>query len=233
MLPDADPSLPNVFIYGDSISIHYTPYVRKDLAGKANVYRLYANGGTSSALIERMETMEKTMTDPALENPWDFQWDVIHFNVGLHDIKYMKDGQFDLENGRQMTSPEQYEKNLNAIIAYLHKMAPGATLVFATTTPVPEGSPGRVLGDEVIYNEIALKVLKQHPEVVIDDLYGLTLPYHQEWWEAPGNVHYSATGRAEQAKQVAAVIEQVLAERAKDGITHEPGGATKDDNDMK
>jgi hypothetical protein len=35
-----NPALPNVLIYGDSISIHYTQRVRAKKEGQANVYRL-------------------------------------------------------------------------------------------------------------------------------------------------------------------------------------------------
>ena len=33
-----DPTLPNVLIIGDSISLHYTPFVVAELAGRANVF---------------------------------------------------------------------------------------------------------------------------------------------------------------------------------------------------
>ena len=49
-----DPSLPNVLIYGDSISIGYTQRVRKNIGSKANVYRLNHNGGNSTAFIPMM-----------------------------------------------------------------------------------------------------------------------------------------------------------------------------------
>ena len=48
--------LPNVLIYGDSISIQYMEPLRKELQGKANVYRLHRNGGDSSAFITNMKS---------------------------------------------------------------------------------------------------------------------------------------------------------------------------------
>ncbi len=36
-----------------------------------------------------------------LEDRWDFEWDVIHINVGLHDLKYVNDREkLDMENGQ-------------------------------------------------------------------------------------------------------------------------------------
>ncbi|WP_339732358.1 SGNH/GDSL hydrolase family protein [uncultured Gimesia sp.] len=205
--------LPNVFLYGDSISIAYTDATRDALKGKANVYRLYCNGGDSSSFIKKMQTMHDAMRDKDLKGHWDFDWDVIHFNVGLHDLKYVKGRKLDRVNGKQAISLEDYEKNLRAMIAYLKELAPKAKLIFATTTPVPEGEAGRVAGDAAKYNAAALKVLKDHPEIGVNDLYGFTKPHHKEWWTKPGNVHFNATGATAQGKESARVIKQELKKR--------------------
>lgn len=201
--------LPNVFIYGDSISIAYTPSVRKNLKGKANVYRLYSNGSDSSAVFSKMEKMRKIMRNKELEGHWDFEWDVIHFNVGLHDLKYMKDGKLNFD-GKQIASPDKYVKNLERVIKYFKKIAPKAKLVFATTTPVPANSGGRKEGDAIRYNEVALKLLKKYPEVAVNDLYALTFPNQKEWCTKPGNVHFKPVGYEAQGKEVARVVSEVL-----------------------
>lgn len=208
-----NPQLPNVFLYGDSISIAYTDATRNALKGKANVYRLYCNGGDSSSFLKKMESMHKIMQDKKLKDRWNFDWDVIHFNVGLHDLKYMKDRKLDRVNGVQAISPEDYEKNLRSIIAYLKKEASKAKLIFATTTPVPEGEAGRIAGDAARYNQIALKVLKDYPEIGVNDLYGFTKPNHKKWWTKPGNVHFNSTGATAQGEEAARMIEQELKKR--------------------
>lgn len=208
-----NPQLPNVFLYGDSISIAYTDATRAALKGKANVYRLYCNGGDSSSFIKKMQTMHDAMQDKKLKGHWGFDWDVIHFNVGLHDLKYVKNGKLDRVNGKQVMSLAEYEKNLCAIIDFLKELAPDAKLIFVTTTPVPEGEAGRVAGDAAKYNAVALKVLKDHPEIVVNDLYGFTKPHHKQWWTKPGNVHFNATGATAQGKESARVIEQELKKR--------------------
>lgn len=198
-----DPLLPNVLLYGDSISIHYTQDVRKVLDTKANVYRLYRNGASSSGLIAFMQKMHSIMGNTALKNHWSFQWDVIHFNVGLHDLKYIKDGKLDKINGKQVSSIADYKANLRNIIVYFKALSPNAKLYFATTTPVPVGAEGRFEGDAEKYNVAALEVLQDYPEIHINDLYQLTKPKHAVWWIKEGDVHYNEIGRAAQGKQVA------------------------------
>ncbi|MGJ8691845.1 MAG: SGNH/GDSL hydrolase family protein [Thalassotalea sp.] len=201
-----NPSKPNVLLYGDSISIHYTEQVRENLDNKANVYRLFRNGSDSGGFIQKMEKMLSVMQNVELQDHWTFNWDVIHFNVGLHDLKYVKAGKLDKTNGQLVASTEDYKTNLRHIVVYLKKLAPQATLIFATTTPVPEGEKGRIAGDAIKYNMAAFEVLKDFPEVQINDLYQLTKPNHAQWWIKSGDVHYNQQGTKAQAKQVSSVI---------------------------
>ncbi len=203
-------SLPKVFIYGDSISIAYTEYVRASLEDKACVFRLHENGTSSNEFIQKMETMKKAMFQPYLSQGWNFEWDVIHFNVGLHDLKYVVDGKLDKQNGKQVSSLETYENNLRSIINYLKTNYPKAKLIFATTTPVPEGESGRNAGDAKQYNDIALKVMKDHKDIIINDLYKFSIPVLEQFAICPGNVHYKAKGSRMQGIEVASVISNVI-----------------------
>ena len=137
--------LPRVLLIGDSISMGYTIPVRKLLEGKANVQRIPTNGGPTSRGVENIE-----------EWLGDEPWDVIHFNWGLHDLKRMKDGKVDI-SGEWQVAPEDYEKNLISLVSRLQ--ATGATLIWAMTTPVPEGASMRIPGDDVEANEIARRVM--------------------------------------------------------------------------
>ncbi|TWU44197.1 Alpha-L-fucosidase [Novipirellula aureliae] len=206
-----DPALPNVLIYGDSISIMYTQRVREKLKDKANVYRLYCNGGDSSSFIAKMTKMHEAMRDEKLDQPWTFDWDVIQFNIGLHDLKYISANKLDKQNGKQVTTLQEYQKNLDEIVGYLKKLAPEAKLIFATTTPVPEGEPGRFAGDAVKYNKVAEEVMSKYPEITINDLYSFTKPNQQVWWNKPGDVHYKPEGRSAQGDEVARIILESLA----------------------
>lgn len=203
-------ALPKVFIYGDSISIGYTEYVRQSLSDKACVYRLHKNGGSSNDFIANMEQFRRSMFQPEQKDGFDFNWDVIHFNVGLHDLKYLKDRKLNKEEGVQVTSLEAYANNLKEIVTYLKATYPTAKLVFATTTPVPKGEAGRVAGDSKRYNEVALKVLSRYPEVKINDLYQFSLPLMEQYAQGPGNVHYLPEGSRLQGIEVANVIAKEL-----------------------
>lgn len=202
--PNAD--LPKVFIYGDSISIAYTEYVRASLEGKAGVYRLHENGSSSDAFIDKMETVRKAMFQPELKDGWDFEWDLIYFNVGLHDLKYILNKKLDKEDGKQVASLTDYEQNLQSIIAYLKDTYPKAKLIFATTTPVPEGAQGRIAGDAKRYNEVALKVMKQHKGIEINDLYEFSIDALKDYATSPGNVHFNKEGARLQGIEVARMI---------------------------
>lgn len=202
--------LPKVFIYGDSISIGYTEYVRESLKGKADVMRLHVNGNSSNKFIKNMEAFRKALFQPFLKEGWTFSWDVIHFNVGLHDLKYLNNGKLDKENGQQVSSVKVYKENLNNIIAYLKNTYPKAKLIFATTTPVPGGEAGRYEGDAIRYNKAALKVLKKHKDIIVNDLFTFSIPVWEAHGEGYGNVHYKAEGSRLQGIEVAKVIANTL-----------------------
>jgi acyl-CoA thioesterase-1 len=68
---------PQVLLIGDSISIDYTEHVRGLLAKVADVHRPAIN-------------CESTLEGLRLLDGWlgSRKWAVIHFNWGLHDLKY-------------------------------------------------------------------------------------------------------------------------------------------------
>jgi hypothetical protein len=205
-----NPALPNVLIYGDSISIYYTQRVREQLKNQANIYRLYCNGGDSGSFIAKVDKMHHAMRDEKLDAPWTFEWDVIQFNVGLHDLKYLSNRKLDKVKGEQVSSMVEYKKNLREIMIYLKEGAPDAKLIYATTTPVPEGEPGRVAGDARKYNQAALEVLSDFPAIATNDLFTFTQPNHPAWWTEPGNVHYNKTGSNAQGDEVARIIHEMI-----------------------
>lgn len=201
--------IPNVLIYGDSISVAYTSQVRKSLEGRATVIRLFKNGGSSGQFISNVNKMNETMFQPSLKKGWKFKWDIIHFNVGLHDLKYLK-GKHLSKKGKQVSSIEVYKDNLDEICKYLNEKYPKAKLIFATTTPVPANAKGRFEGDSEIFNMAAKEVLSNYPDIGINDLYAFTKPHLEAWAQSPGNVHYKALGFTEQGKQVARILSENL-----------------------
>ncbi|MSU51167.1 MAG: SGNH/GDSL hydrolase family protein [Opitutus sp.] len=191
------PGLPRVLLLGDSISIAYHLAVRGQLQGRANVHRPAENCADSAHGIKSLDSWLGAG-----------KWDVIHFNFGLHDVKYLDAaGQYVRpDKGKQVASPAVYEANLRTIVARLRKT--GAKLIFATTTPVPAQSRGRVENDEVRYNAVAVRVMRELG-VAVDDLHAFVKP-RQAQLQRPSNVHFTDEGSARLAEVVVASIAPVL-----------------------
>ncbi|MCA9024799.1 MAG: SGNH/GDSL hydrolase family protein [Planctomycetaceae bacterium] len=192
-----DPALPRVLLIGDSISIGYTVPVQEMLKGKANVHRIPTNGGPTTNGLKHIEQ-------------WlgDKPWDVIHFNWGLHDLKYIDDkgALVDVEQGHQQVPIEEYEQNLRTLVERLQKTE--AKLIWRSTTPVPEGATGRVVGDSAKYNAVAAAIMQEHG-IPTDDQYAFALSRLEEI-QRPANVHFTEEGSRQLAAQAVAAIQQAL-----------------------
>lgn len=193
--------LPRVLLIGDSISMGYTLQVRELLKGKANVHRPPTNCGPTIKGLAELEQWLKIGGD-------EKKWDVIHFNWGLHDLKYIGangDGIVPAksEGSRQQVPPAAYQKNLRDLVTRLKKT--GARLVWRNTTPVPAGARGRVPGDSAKYNEIAAKIMKDEG-VEIHDLYSFALK-HTAKIQRKADVHYTAEGSMALAREVVKALD--------------------------
>lgn len=199
-LPDIDPTLPNVLLIGDSISIGYTVDVRKMLKGQANVFRPPTNCGPTTRGVESIDQ-------------WigDRKWDLIHFNFGLHDLKYMG------PNGKNLADPkadtsfpqvpiDEYVVNLRKIATRLKST--GAVIIWRETTPVPKGSAGRVPGDSKKYNEAAAKVIEELGGIQTDPFFAYAQSIAE--MQKPANVHYTPKGSEKLGEHVANLITSSL-----------------------
>jgi len=181
------PGLPRVLLIGDSISMGYTLPVRKLLDGRANVHRIPVNGGPTT---NGLANLQKWLGDG--------QWDVIHFNWGLHDNK--------LIDGKHQVPLDQYETNLRELIKQLQSTK--AKLVWCSTTPVPEGADNRIADESIMYNAVA-KTIMDEAKIPIDDLHAFALPQLAKIQLAK-NVHFTPAGSEELARQVVKSIEPHL-----------------------
>ena len=174
--------LPNVLILGDSISLGYTPAVKKILAGRANVSRPACNCGPSQFYLRNMRNWVGTN-----------HWDVIHVNFGIWDNHYLKgpsDG-MGLYWGREVTNAlppvakgtairdlgfrirtpiGDYERNLRTILTFLKSRADN--VVFGLTTPLTGWEKDDRCGRIRVYNELAADVCTELG-VAVDDLYAV------------------------------------------------------------
>jgi hypothetical protein len=182
-------NLPRVLLIGDSITRDYYSEVEKRLAGKAYVGRL-----SSAAFV----------VDPALRQQIQmvlsqYQFDVIHFNNGMHGWHY---------------SEADYGQALPALIATIRSNAPQARLIWANTTPLRDGKgangdPQAEYSDERVAarNQIAGEIMAAQ-KIPVNDLFTPMLG-HPAFYQ--DNVHFNGQGVQVQAAKVAEAVEKELA----------------------
>lgn len=176
---DADKTdLPRVLMIGDSIARGYFSNVEKALEAKAYCGRL---------------TTSRSVCDPVFFTELSlvlgqFDYDVIHFNNGLHGWGY---------------SEEAYAAGFEKFMRELKAQAPKAKLVCALSTPVLEkGGMADQRARVVARNTIARKLCEAQG-VVINDLYAVS---DNAGFFGGDGVHFSEKGRATQGDAVAAAI---------------------------
>jgi acyl-CoA thioesterase-1 len=206
-LAQAAERLPRVLLIGDSISVGYTPFVRQMMTNRAVIVHA---PGNSAATVVGLKNLDKWLGAE--------KWDVIHFNWGLHDMKYIDPATSEtdmaklipVEKGQQWVPVGQYEPNLKTLVQRLK--ATGARLVWCSTTPVPEGASGRVPGDVAAYNAAALRVM-QAEGVPVNDLCAFvgTPENRAALGGKPRDVHYTDAGSKALAGEVVKAIEAALA----------------------
>jgi hypothetical protein len=198
---DEGAPLPRILLLGDSISMGYHDTVVRALDDVALVVRPRENCAGTTKGLEKIDQWLRI-------DGGDF--DVIHFNFGLHDLKRVTAtgrNSHDPADGRQ-AELDQYERNLRALVTTLR--ATGATLVFATTTPVPTGGvrPHRDPEDVARYNAAALKIMVEH-DIAITDLYTFASA-RLDRIQQPLNVHFTKEGSRELGLEVARSLREAL-----------------------
>ena len=175
-----------ILIIGDSISIGYTPFVKESLKDVADVYH---NPGNAQHTGKGLDSIASWVADE--------DWDIIQFNWGLWDLCYRHpdskvQGQRDKVNGTVTFSPEDYEKQLRAIVKIL-KERTDAELIFVTTSYVPINEAGRFSKDPKRYNKIAKKIMKENG-IKINDINKASKGIHAKYGKGDDDVHYYPEG---------------------------------------
>ncbi|MCC6143534.1 MAG: SGNH/GDSL hydrolase family protein, partial [Candidatus Hydrogenedentes bacterium] len=195
-------ALPKVLIIGDSISIGYTPFVQQQLAGQAIVEH---NPGNAQDTRKGLAELDSWLAGK--------EYDLIHFNWGLWDLRRDPPEEDDTAVADWAAVPvrvplDEYLQNLERLVARLEQT--GATLIWGSTSRVPDGGNRRIAGDEVIYNAAAAKIMAKHG-IATDDLHAFTAALPAELSTSKGNVHFTDPGYERIAGQVAAAIRAALA----------------------
>lgn len=191
--------LPKVLLLGDSIRLGYAPLVAKKLDGIAEVVSPKENGADSANTLKLLDGWL------AAGKPV-----VVHLNCGLHDLKFGK------RTNAFQVPPDDYEKNLKAIVG---KLA-GARVVFATTTPIIDDRHAarkadfdRFDRDVKTYNERAVKVMLELG-VPVNDLSRVVRDGGPEELLSKDGTHYTAAGYERLADAVADCVKRQLKLRA-------------------
>lgn len=161
-----------VLLIGDSIRMFYQNAVKEKLGADYEVYAPEENCRFSLYVLNSLRFWLAQFPTP----------DVIHWNVGLWDlaILYPQDGCF--------ISKEVYVDAMRKILRELRKT--GATLIFATTTPVSDEKqffpgpmpPANRNSDIEEYNAAVLKMIEEEGGVsAINDLYALMAPEKEKY----------------------------------------------------
>lgn len=192
-----DPALPKVLLIGDSILGGYRFTVVNRLEGKATVD---AYGNPYNQANNNWHSELKSLLSS--NGPYA----VIHFNLGLHGWRTN-----DIPHG-------QFEPLTTRCVETLRENAPGARIIWASTTPVTTTNRPFALHpliNPVIveHNAMAAAVMKRL-DIPINDLYALVLPHldlmhgDQFHWQGKG---YELMGEAV-ARSIEAQLESLKTE---------------------
>lgn len=178
---------PRVLLVGDSIVKGYYKGVEASLGDKANCARF-----ATSKFLSHPDYLTELglMVDR-------FKFDVIHINNGLHGWGYTE---------------EQYAAGVKALFAWLKEHAPDATIIWGQSTPVRDSEDLARFNEErnprvIERNKIAAEAADA-AGVAVNDLYTLVVDDPANF--SPDGVHFSESGRAAQATQVAEVVAAAL-----------------------
>jgi hypothetical protein len=179
-----DPRLPNVLLVGDSITRNYYPEVQRQLAKVVNVYLFATSASVGDPRLARQLNEFASMENVPFK--------VVHFNNGMHGWTYSED---------------EYKNGFASLINELHMIAPAASLIWATITPVKtETLPGPTNARINARNSIALTLITD-AGIPVDDEHEL-MTHHTDQYE--DNVHFNTAGAMIQGQQVAQFVRASL-----------------------
>lgn len=195
---------PRLLVIGDSISVHYAPYLEAGLRDRfvcvkkesgadalANLdVPLGANWGDSAGVLDRLRTTRLLVACRA---------DLALVNCGLHDVKRSVAG------GECQVPLAQYRENLEALVEFFARSQ--TRMVWVTTTPVDDARHQALMKDFarfdrdcVAYNAAARQIMQAH-DVSVVDLYGFTKSLGADVY--CDHVHFTETVREKQATYLA------------------------------
>jgi lysophospholipase L1-like esterase len=197
--------LEKLFVLGDSISMHYGPYLAQMVRG---VYEYARKEATAQPLPDLGYPVDSNGGDSSMvlsylrEHLARIAPDLLVLNCGLHDVKT------DPQAGTKQVPPDRYQDNLRDIAALVRRQ--GVRTVWVRTTPVDDETHNsrstsfhRFADDVVRYNEIADAALAEAGIPTID-LYTFTLNLGDGVY--CDHVHFTERVRQLQAAYIAGAL---------------------------
>jgi lysophospholipase L1-like esterase len=144
--------LPRVLLVGDSITKGYYSGVELNLRGKAYVARIATSKavGDPALLLQLRAFLAET------------GFEVVHFNIGMHGWAYTED---------------EYRRNLPDLLAAIRQGAPGAKLIWASTTPVRKDHGAGPTNQRIQNRNLIARDYFTGQGIPIDDLHALMVPH--------------------------------------------------------
>ena len=191
-----------VALIGDSIRMNAQPFVRERLPPGVSLQAPDVNCESSRSVRAHLDAWLPPGT-----------FDVLHINCGLHDIRY------DPGRSHPVCLPHEYADNLRAIFDALTRG--GATIVWATSTPIDEvrhnavKASRRYRADLLEYNRISVEIANACG-IRVHDLYAKLLRTSIDEMQSndqpiddlllPDGVHFTPAGNARIGAHIADAI---------------------------
>lgn len=173
---------PRVLLIGDSITKGYYNSVSTLLKDRANCSRFATSACVSDpAFLVQLQAMFT-----------QYEYDVIHFNNGLHGIGYTE---------------EEYRDGYIKALKYIRKESPSSKLVLALSTPLNTETPQNNLNPRINARNKIVRELAKMCGAEINDLHSISEGHPEYYSDA---YHYKAEAVELQGKQVADRVEQSL-----------------------
>lgn len=199
----------NLFVIGDSVSIHYGPYLKKMIEYKFNYDRkrgieqaledldtpIGANAGDSKMVLQYLQE----------ECDKNTKYDILIINCGLHDVRV------DRFSNKIQVELKEYEMNLANIIEISKSMA-NKTIWVGLTPVIDEIHNSRKEGflrynqDVIKYNTAAKEIMEEH-KIPCIDMYNFTKSLGDDVYS--DHVHFKEEIRKLQAAFIAGYLNSI------------------------
>jgi Lysophospholipase L1 and related esterases len=198
-----------IFVIGDSISIHYGPYLKDLVDDKFDYDRkrgveqaladldkpVGANAGDSRMVLEYLREEERK----------GIRFDILLIGCGLHDIRV------DRLSSKIQVEPEEYRKNLQEIVMLLKRIS--CRVVWIGFTPVVDWVHNsrddgflRFSKDVQLYDSIAKHVMMER-NIPYVDLHSFTQNLGEDIYS--DHVHFKEDIRRLQAAYIAGYLDNL------------------------